>query len=549
MAVVWGSIVGSYGRIGINKVVTETATQVKLSVEVWIWTKYSCSDTNNALYYNNLASSGSATTKIGSKTVNTTSDSGGWAESNKKKLYTASTITYNKGTSTSTRYLYAKLTNVDRVGGTMTVSTTYVIPKLASYAVSYNANGGSGAPASQTKYYGKSLTLSKTKPTRTGYTFKGWATSASGAVAYASGASYTGNAKLTLYAVWQEITYAVKYDANGGTGAPASQTKYYTKALTLSSTKPTRENYNFLGWGTSASGSVAYAAGASYTTNAAITLYAIWELAYIKPRITNLSVVRCDASGVEKDDGTSALVKFDWETDYDVTEIAINWKLTTDADYTGSKPVTASGTSDSVSIVIGEETLSAEYSYTVQIVVADSNGNTPKEATLASMAFTMHAKPGGKGIAFGKMSELDDVAEFEFEAKFNSPVYGKALGMDRLPQIPANSSLNDYLEPGCYAIYSNADAKTIYCKEGVLLGSDGAPPAKAGRLEVWSATGEGVRLEQWSYLRQRFIPYNRDNPTWEREIVRGENNVWTYYEWWRTTLTPTLSQKLYELYG
>lgn len=37
------------------------------------------------------------------------------------------------------------------------------------YTVSYNANGGSGAPSSQTKFYGSDLTLSDTVPTRSGY--------------------------------------------------------------------------------------------------------------------------------------------------------------------------------------------------------------------------------------------------------------------------------------------------------------------------------------------------------------------------------------------
>ena len=101
--------------------------------------------------------------------------------------------------------------------------------------MSYNANGGSGAPANQTKWRDQTLKLSTTKPTRTGYTFQGWGTSASDTSAdYASGANYTGNASITLYAIWKAITYTVKYNANGGSGAPANQTKTYGKTLTLS---------------------------------------------------------------------------------------------------------------------------------------------------------------------------------------------------------------------------------------------------------------------------------------------------------------------------
>ena len=85
------------------------------------------------------------------------------------------------------------------------------------YTVTYNANGGSGAPGAQTKTYGQTLTLSGTRPTRSGYTFQGWATSASGAVAYQPGGSYTTNGAVTLYAVWrQDLATKVVTTSNYG---------------------------------------------------------------------------------------------------------------------------------------------------------------------------------------------------------------------------------------------------------------------------------------------------------------------------------------------
>lgn len=286
---VWGSIVGGYGRIGIAVTFTDTATTRKADISVWFWSKYSVSDQYNTLYYDRKLTSGEAKTNRGNVSISTTVDSGsGWSTSNQIKIWSDS-VTHTRGTSASTIYLSAKLATVERVGGITYASMSYTIPALTSYKVSYNANGGSGAPSVQTKYYGKALTLSSTKPTRTGYVFKGWATSASGSVTYASGASYTSNAAVTLYAVWQKITYTVKYNANGGTGAPNSQTKTYGVNLALSSTKPTRASYvdengstisyTFKGWATSSSSStVAYKAGATYTANASITLYAVWQV-------------------------------------------------------------------------------------------------------------------------------------------------------------------------------------------------------------------------------------------------------------------------------
>ncbi len=66
---------------------------------------------------------------------------------------------------------------------------------------------------------------------------------------YLPGDYYRSNVSRTLYAVWEKIpeTYTVSYSANGGTGAPATQTKTENIDLTLSSVIPTRKGYTFLG--------------------------------------------------------------------------------------------------------------------------------------------------------------------------------------------------------------------------------------------------------------------------------------------------------------
>lgn len=151
-----------------------------------------------------------------------------------------------------------------------------------TYTVRYDANGGSNAPASQTKTYGVPLTIASAKPTRTGYAFLGWATSRTATVPeYAPGDSYTDEASSTLYAVWKYIpkTYEVRYDANGGGNTPASQVKTENIALTLSSVIPTRYGYTFKGWATNPNATTAvYQAGGSYTANESVTLYAVWEI-------------------------------------------------------------------------------------------------------------------------------------------------------------------------------------------------------------------------------------------------------------------------------
>ena len=162
-------------------------------------------------------------------------------------------------------------------------TATITIPAKPSYTVSYNPNGGSGAPGSQTKWADERLTLSSTRPTRTGYTFAGWATSSGGSVAYQPGGSYTANSAATLYAKWTPISVTLSYNANGGSGAPASQTKVYDTSLKLQTSIPTRTGYTFKGWATTQAranaGTVDYSAGGTYSANSTsnITLWAAWS--------------------------------------------------------------------------------------------------------------------------------------------------------------------------------------------------------------------------------------------------------------------------------
>ena len=216
--------------------------------------------------------------------------------------------------------------------GTLTASCSVSVSAKTSYTVSYNANGGSGAPSSQTKWYGETLTLSTSQPTRTGYTFNGWYTAASGGSKY--GTTYTSNASATLYAHWTAITYTVSYNANGGTGAPSNQSKTYGVDLTLSTTTPTWTGYNFLGWSTSATGSVEYSAGGTYKSNSAVTLYAVWAVAYTRPTIRNIRATRCNSSGEEILSGDHIKLSFDWTSgiaangDINSTTIAVTGDAT-----------------------------------------------------------------------------------------------------------------------------------------------------------------------------------------------------------------------------
>ena len=97
------------------------------------------------------------------------------------------------------------------------IVTLYAQWSVNTYTILYNANGGSGAPSYQTKEYNVSLTLSSTKPTRTGYTFISWNTNSNGTgTSYNPGDKYNNNNNLTLYAQWRRNIVTIEFSTNGG---------------------------------------------------------------------------------------------------------------------------------------------------------------------------------------------------------------------------------------------------------------------------------------------------------------------------------------------
>ncbi len=123
----------------------------------------------------------------------------------------------------STTYYYKFFVTV---GGTEYCSDVKTFKTSGNtYTISYNANGGTGAPASQTKAQGTTLIITETVPTRKGYTFLGWSTSSTATKAtYTAGSHFTTDANTTLYAVWRADEYSgicgenVTWHLNVGTG-------------------------------------------------------------------------------------------------------------------------------------------------------------------------------------------------------------------------------------------------------------------------------------------------------------------------------------------
>ena len=270
---VWGSVYGDYAKLGFYITTSTTDTTVSATVEVWYWSKYGTSDSVNTFYFDDTtSSSGSATTSRGKVSINVTVNSGGgWSTSNQAKIYTY-TQSYTRGTSASTRYLFAKLTTIETIsGGQVLANTSISIPAkpVSKYYLDLNGylNGSYGNNISGfgtadiyingslvandvSDYYtqwAKGTTYQIVPSAVSGYTYLGVSSGAlSGTI---------GDANVSV-ALSYGANYTVTFNANGGTSTISSRTVTWGSGNynVINGYIPTLAGYTFAGWYTAASG-------------------------------------------------------------------------------------------------------------------------------------------------------------------------------------------------------------------------------------------------------------------------------------------------------
>lgn len=208
----------------------------------------------------------------------------GWAKEAKKNptIYDFNTAGTTATQTTYTIYLVAKKTNP---------TPTYMYYLYYKYNDGTNStwlteqSGEHGTAATTFTFY---VNTAKLKDRR-GYEHIGWADKANAAAAKYTGESITltkDDPTKTIYAVWMPF-FELKYDANGGTGAPASQTRTASAptvnrvTFTVPGTIPTKDGCTFKGWADSATATtVQYQPGGTVDVkheNSPKTVYAVWE--------------------------------------------------------------------------------------------------------------------------------------------------------------------------------------------------------------------------------------------------------------------------------
>jgi len=115
-------------------------------------------------------------------------------------------------------------------GSTINSSTTIYARWVPIYTVTFDANGGTVLPETDTTSLGGNL-VSLPKPERDGYTFSGWFTTATGGTAVTVSTVFSANTK--IYAQWASKAYAITFGAgtNGAITATVDGNPIVTDAL------------------------------------------------------------------------------------------------------------------------------------------------------------------------------------------------------------------------------------------------------------------------------------------------------------------------------
>ena len=207
-----------------------------------------------------------------------------------------------------------------------------------AFSITYNANGGTGAPDPQTYSSGTetehTFTITSDEPTREGWVFMGWARDPDSGVAYYHGGDeftvYSSNPQITMYAVWSTyVTFTLTFDANGGGDPPDVMTYGPTLDAThqfiIPDEVPTFQYREFLGWATSSSSMAEYEPGETITLDRDdidVILYAVWG-AVVTPGGVSITISGSTTASVGETRTLTAVV-----LPSDLSDRSVSWTVT-----------------------------------------------------------------------------------------------------------------------------------------------------------------------------------------------------------------------------
>lgn len=179
---------------------------------------------------------------------------------------------------------------------------------------------------------------------------------------------------------------------------------------------------------------------------------------YAPPMLVGAALYRADGEGAAADSGTHiaglATAKFSSIGGRNTATIKGYWKSVG-----GSYGEGVTLPSGAVGLVTGDVEIAADRSYTAKIVVTDSLGNSAEfEENIPTEQVAFHLKEGGRGAAFGKAAEQDELLDVAWDARFREDVQ-----VDGALQVGGKTLLDMVYPVGSiYLSVSGTDPQTLF---------------------------------------------------------------------------------------
>ena len=231
--------------------------------------------------------------------------------------------------------------------------------------------------------------------------------------------------------------------------------------------------------------------------------------AYAVPAFSNTSVYRCNSSGTAQNDGTYIRVTASavaTPSENSITALTYATKATTSSTWSAEanvgSGVTASGFANTTS-------------YDVRITATDKLGNKSyKYYTIPTAEYTMDFKVGGKGVAFGKVAETDNLVDSAWDIK--APWFDGNWKYVR--NLDQSDDLNLVTEFGKYSQTTIGNAP------------QNCPTSMAFTLYVVSAQGSDSLSGAWKYANQIIRVYNEPR-IYVRVVSTDGNGALVFGQW------------------
>ena len=359
------------------------------------------------------------------------------------------------------------------------------------YTLHFDANGGTVNATDRDVLCDTPIGTLPT-PTKTGYTFTGWYTQASGGTQVTSSSSFATTGTITIYAHWTANTYTVSFNANGGSGSMASQTFTYDTAQSLRSNSFTKTNCAFLGWSTSSTAtSATYTNGESVknltaTANGTVTLYAVWESVSLSATSATLSRTPTGISLNKTSLTLATIATNDYSNTGSITATASGYtsptKTITATTSTGAA-VTWTSSNTNVATVSSSGVITAKGAGTATITATTSKGakatcsvtvsNTNTSVTWSSNNTAVATISSGTVTAVSKGSATI-TATMNGYSKTCSVTVGKTYKAIALTDSNAYADFNYNNQGGLFSVYSGANTSfTFTFVTGTTAPADG----------------------------------------------------------------------------